>query len=82
MIRIILYNSPEPNLLLEILQFFFGILKQIFQTNMTSEWDTVKPIDMNEKSWRRKQIVKFMNANPNCKPKDVFAWIMSQIPNP
>ena len=39
---------------------------------MALEWDTGIPIDMNEKSWRRKQIVKFMNANPNCKPKDVL----------
>lgn len=41
-----------------------------------------KPIIVNDKTWRRKQITKFMNVNPECKPKDVFSWIMSQIPNP
>ena len=49
---------------------------------MALVWDAAKPIAMNEKSWRRVQIAKFLKLNPNCKPKDVLAWVMSQVPNP
>ena len=49
---------------------------------MALESDMVKPITVNEKTWRRRQIAKFVNVNPNCKPNDVFVWIMSQVPNP
>ena len=49
---------------------------------MNIAWDTSKPIDINEKSWHRQQIARYMKANPNCKPKDVFTWISSHDPNP
>ena len=49
---------------------------------MTIRQDKSKPIGTNDKSWHRLQITKFVEANPQCKPKDVFAWVSSHDPNP
>lgn len=66
----ILYYHPVPNTLHKVYQYFFLVLyqKQISHTNMTLEWDTAKPIAMNEKSWHCKQIAKFLDVNPKRKP--------------
>ena len=41
-----------------------------------------KPRDINEKTWRRLQITKFVESNSDCKPKDVLTWISSHDPHP
>ena len=48
---------------------------------MTIRQDKSKPIGTNDKSLNRLQITKFVEANPQCKPKDVFAWVSSHDPN-
>ena len=80
--RSILPNRAEPNIIPMIYQFFLLFQKRVSQSSMTLEWDTAKPTAMNEKSWRRKQIAKFQDTNPKCKPKDVLAWVLSHVPNP
>ena len=40
---------------------------------MVLNWDRDKPEGINMKTWRRKQVKKYLKANPDCKPKDVLA---------
>ena len=49
---------------------------------MTLRWDMSKPIDINEKTWRRMQIMKYVERNVSCKPKDILSWISSHDPHP
>ena len=42
----------------------------------------VKPEQMNEKTQRRQQIEKYLEKNPEHKPKDLLDWLKSQDPNP
>ena len=46
---------------------------------MTLKWDMSKPIDMNEKTWRRLQITKYVIANPDYKPKDISPGFLHMI---
>ena len=49
---------------------------------MNLVWDYSKPVDINEKLWHRKQIARYMEENPECKPKDIFTQISWHDPNP
>ena len=45
-------------------------------------WDGRKPDGINDKTWRRQQIANFIDYHPDCKPKDVLAWLSSHTTNP
>ena len=49
---------------------------------MVYYWDRDKPESINDKTWRREQIKKYLRHNPQSQPKDVLGWIISQTPNP
>ena len=49
---------------------------------MVYQWDRAKPDTVNERTWRRQQIEKYIFENSNQKPQDVLNWIRSQNPNP
>ena len=49
---------------------------------MVYHWDRDKPESINDKTWRRKQIEKYLDYHPYCKPKDVVDWLEAQTPNP
>ena len=40
---------------------------------MVLNWDRDKPEGINMKTWCRKQVEKYVKANPGCKTKDVLA---------
>ena len=44
--------------------------------------DRAKPEGMNVKTWRRTLVQKYLENNPDHKPRDVLAWLKSQKPNP
>ena len=46
------------------------------------EWDYNKPAEMNDKTWRRIQLERYIAVNPDHKPRDVIKWLQSQSPNP
>ena len=49
---------------------------------MQYKWDISKPENVNPKTWRRQQIVNYLNLNPDSLPKDVLDWIKQHNPNP
>ena len=49
---------------------------------MQVNWDFSKPEDVNPKTWRRQQILKYIKINPDSQPMDVLAWMQQHTPNP
>ena len=53
-----------------------------FELIMKVKWDFCKPEDVNPKTWRRQQIVKYIKINPECQPTDIIDWMHKHTPNP